>query len=166
MSTILNTNGENLAIPAILNPDDFGCAIITAEWNPDITHALRDGAVQTLIAAGAKPENIYQYDVPGTVELVYAAARAIRHHSRPLSAVIVIGTVIRGDTPHFDYVCQQAAQGVAQLNAAGEIPVIFGVLTVDTLLQAQERAGGALGNKGAEAAVAAIEMDSYTRSLR
>lgn len=157
MSTILNTNGSQLEIPEILEPSGFKCAIFTAEWNTAITGALRDGAIDVLKKAGVADSSIFLQDVPGTVELVNAAGMAL-NYMPDLKAIIVIGCVIRGDTPHFDYVCQIAAQGCAVLNAKGKTPVIFGVLTVDTLEQAQERAGGVLGNKGAEAAVAAIRM--------
>jgi len=156
MSTILNTNGERKELPVIAHPGNFRCAIITAEWNDKITHALRDGARDTLLEAGAEEKNISFISVPGTVELVNMASRTLK--SGEYNAVIVIGVVIRGDTPHFDYVCQIAAQGVATLNALGEAPVIFGVLTVDNEQQALDRAGGCLGNKGSEAAVAAIRM--------
>ena len=168
MSTVLNTNGAELEIPALLERDAFKAAIFTARWNPEITHALRNGALDVLHKAGVPDDNIFSMDVPGTVELVNAAAMALRNMP-DLGAVIILGCVIRGDTPHFDYVCQVASQGVAQLNAEGKTPVIFGVLTVNTLEQAQERAGGKLGNKGAEAAVAAIEMANLhttTASLR
>ncbi len=94
--------------------------------------------------------------MPGTVELVNASARA--QATGKYNAIIAIGCVIRGDTPHFDYVCQMAAQGIATLNAKGTVPVIFGILTVENLQQALDRAGGTLGNKGSEAAAAAIEM--------
>lgn len=162
MSTILNTNGEALEVPKAFNADSFRCDIVTARWNSEITHALRDGAVETLLKGGVRKENIGLYDVPGTVELVNSAAALMRR--RP-EAVIVIGCVIRGDTPHFDYVCQQAAQGAAMLNSRGETPLIFGVLTVDNLQQALDRAGGCLGNKGSEAAAAAIEMANFHASL-
>lgn len=155
MSTVLNTNGAELRIPEPAHRDTFRVDIVTASWNPEITHALRRGAVDTLLKAGVPEANIGLYDVPGTVELVNAAALLCK--GRP-DAVIIIGCVIRGDTPHFDYVCQQAAQGAAIINARGETPLIFGVLTVDTPQQAADRAGGSLGNKGSEAAVAAIEM--------
>lgn len=155
MSTVLNTNGTTLSIPVPASTD-FTFHVVTAEWNADITHALRDGAVETLRKAGIKRDNIRIHSVPGTVELVNAAAFLINRF-KP-SGVIIIGCVIRGDTPHFDYVCMQAAQGTAILNARGETPVTFGVLTVDNLAQALERAGGILGNKGAEAACAALEM--------
>ncbi len=162
MSTILNTNGAELEIPAIFDREGFTCDIITAKWNPEITHSLRDAAVDTLIKGGAREDNIRLYDVPGTVELVNAAAVLARR--RP-SAVIIIGCVIKGDTPHFDYVCQQAAQGAASINARGETPLIFGVITTNNLQQAKDRAGGILGNKGAEAAVAAIEMANFHSSI-
>lgn len=154
MSTVLNTNGEQVQLPHIDNPGAFTCHIITADWNPAVTHALRDGAIATLREAGIPEQNIVSRSVPGTVELVNAAARTL-HRSHP-SAIIVIGCVIRGDTPHFDYVCEHTTQGVAILNALGDTPVIFGVLTVNDLQQALDRAGGSLGNKGSEAAVAAL----------
>lgn len=161
MSTILNTNGAELQIPPVNPAAEGNFYIITADWNPRITHALRDGAADVLVKAGVAPDRIKMRSVPGTVELVNAAAIAMRAGERnghKTEAVIVIGCVIRGDTPHFDYVCQIAAQGTATLNAQGKAPVIFGVLTVDNETQALERAGGALGNKGAEAAVAAVSM--------
>lgn len=155
MSTILNTNGAALEIPAPYDCEHFTCDIVTATWNPQITHALRDGALETLLKAGIPRRNIRLHDVPGTVELVNAGAMLAAN--RP-DAVIIIGCVIRGDTPHFDYVCMHTAQGAAIINARGETPLIFGVLTVDNMQQALDRAGGRLGNKGSEAAVAAIEM--------
>lgn len=165
MSTILNTNGDLLELPVPADAEHFTCAVFTAEWNPGVTHALRDGAVETLTRAGVPDRNIRLYDVPGTVELVNAAAAALRYDPE-LSAVIIIGCVIRGETPHFDYVCDIVAQGTAELNARGTAPVIFGVLTVNKLEEATERAGGKLGNKGSEAAVAAIKMHNLHASLR
>lgn len=164
MSTILNTYGAELEIPEAADPANFRCAIFTAEWNPQVTHALRDGALDVLGSAGVPESNIFLSDVPGTVELVNAAGMAL-HDMSGLSAIIVIGCVIRGDTPHFDYVCQIVARGTAELNALGKTPVIFGVLTVENEQQALDRAGGALGNKGAEAAVAAIKMANLHNKL-
>ena len=140
-----------------MEPDNFKCAIFTAEWNPTVTDALRDGAIDVLHKAGINDNAIVSHSVPGTVELVNAAAMALTHMP-DVNAIIIIGCVIRGDTPHFDYVCDIVSQGTAQLNALGKAPVIFGVLTVDNEQQALDRAGGVLGNKGAEAAVAAIKM--------
>ena len=163
MSTILNTNGAALQIPAIIDPQDKRIAIFTAEWNWDVTGKLREGALDVLRKAGVPEANILDCKVPGTVELVNAAAMAL--NCPGFAAVIVIGCVIRGDTPHFDYVCQIAAQGTDRLNALGKAPVIFGVLTVENQQQALDRAGGCLGNKGAEAAVAAITMANLATTL-
>lgn len=147
-----------------MEPRNFKVAIFTAEWNTRVTDALREGAVEVLHRAGVTDSQILQETVPGTVELVNAAAMAL--HSMPdLKAIIIIGCVIRGDTPHFDYVCQIAAEGTARLNAEGKAPVLFGVLTVNELQQALDRAGGSLGNKGAEAAVAAIRMANLHTSI-
>jgi len=174
MSTILNTNGSAIQIPEIDRKVAGNFYIITADWNKKITHTLRDGAAGVLRRAGIGKDKIRLLSVPGTVELVNAAAlagnvskeRAASGNADATEAIIVIGCVIRGDTPHFDYVCQIAAQGVAELNAKGEAPVIFGVLTVDNEQQALDRAGGCLGNKGSEAAVAAIEMANLHAALK
>lgn len=155
MSTILNTNGDRREVPALLKPG-MRVALVTAEWNSRITHALRDGAIDVLRKAGVAEKDIIQANVPGTVELVNAAALFCRRDD--IDAVIATGVVIRGDTPHFDYVCMIAAEGIGRLNAEGKTPVIFDVLTVENEQQALDRAGGCLGNKGEEAAVAAIEM--------
>lgn len=157
MSTILNTNGTQLRVPEIIDLNGFKCAIFTAEWNPEVTGALRDGALKVLREAGVEDNAIFMQNVPGTVELVNAAALAL-HNMPDIKAIIIIGCVIRGDTPHFDYVCDIVSQGTARLNALGKTPVIFGVLTVENQQQALDRAGGSLGNKGAEAAAAAISM--------
>lgn len=145
-----------------LDPD-FSCVVISAEWNSNITRPLADGAVATLVEAGVKPDRIVEIQVPGTVELTFAAARAIKS-LRP-KAVIVIGCVIRGETPHFDYVCQSVTEGVTRLNARGEVPVIFSVLTVENEQQALDRAGGMLGNKGSEGAATAIAMANLAHTL-
>ena len=137
--------------------------IVTADWNPEITDALRIGAIDTLRLAGIADENIHDWRVPGTVELVNAAASIMKNTAT--DGVIVLGCVIRGDTPHFDYVCEHTANGVAILNAKGEAPVIFGVLTVNDIEQARDRAGGKLGNKGSEAACTAIRMANLRLEL-
>ena len=131
-------------------------AIVVADWNSEITYAMAQGAVDTFLKHGVPEENIDICHVPGTVELTYAAARLI--HEERLDAIIVIGCVIQGETPHFDYVCQSVTQGVAQLNAQGKVPVIFSVLTVLNQQQALDRCGGKLGNKGVEGAYTAIRM--------
>lgn len=162
MSTILNTEGSLLDIPEIRDKEHFRVAVVTADWNRQVNDRLQAGAVDVFKRAGIPDDHVELYRVPGAVELVYAAARIIKSPKK-YNAVVVIGTVIRGDTPHFDYVCSQAADGVCRLNSMGEVPVIFGVLTVNNLQQALDRAGGALGNKGAEAAVAALTMGTFLR---
>lgn len=168
MSTILNTNGAELEIPKIREEVSGIFYVITADWNPGVTHSLRDGAIDVLKKAGVSEAKIKSLSVPGTVELVNAASVALdgkKLNGYKTEAVIVIGCVIRGDTPHFDYVCHIAAEGTAILNAKGEAPVIFGILTVDNLQQALDRAGGSLGNKGAEAAAAAVTMANFPHLL-
>lgn len=131
-------------------------AIVVADWNSEITYAMAQGAVDTFVKNGIPEENIDILHVPGTVELTYGAARIIKEER--INAVIVIGCVIQGDTPHFDYVCQSVTQGVAMLNAQGKVPVIFSVLTTLNKQQALDRCGGKLGNKGIEGAYTAIRM--------
>lgn len=153
MSTALNTQQVKPEIP---KSSDFRFDIVTAEWNADVTYKLRDGAIDTFRKAGIPDENIRLWKVPGAVELVNIAAMILNR--KDSDGVLVFGCVIRGDTPHFDYVCQHTTQGVSTLNSRGEIPVIFGLLTVENLQQALDRAGGILGNKGSEAADTAIAM--------
>ncbi len=130
-------------------------AIAVADWNSDVTFALLEGAVQALNENGV--EQIDVVHVPGAFELTYAAKRF--QEQGGYAAIIVLGCVIQGDTPHFDYVCGGTTQGIAYLNAQkGMVPVIFGLLTVNTLQQAMDRCGGCLGNKGVEAGITAIKM--------
>jgi 6,7-dimethyl-8-ribityllumazine synthase len=131
-------------------------AIVVADWNSEITYAMAQGAVDTFLKHGVQADNIDLIHVPGTVELTYGAARIMKEER--IDAVIVIGCVIQGETPHFDYVCQSVTQGVATLNAQGKVPVIFSVLTVLNQQQALDRCGGKLGNKGVEGAYTAIRM--------
>ncbi len=131
-------------------------AVVVADWNSTVTFALLDGAVDALCENGAKSDSIDVFHVPGTFELTFAAAKL--QERGVYDAIIVIGCVVRGDTPHFDYVCQGVTAGIAALNAQAVQPIIFSVLTTDTMQQALDRAGGALGNKGVEGAVTAIKM--------
>ena len=140
---------------------DVRVAIAVAEWNGHITGLLAQGAIDTLKANGVPAGDIEVFSVPGTVELTFAASQLIE--AERFDAVIVIGVVIKGDTPHFDYVCQSVTQGVTALNADCDIPVIFSVLTVLDEQQALDRAGGRLGNKGAEGAEAALKMIAFKR---
>ena len=130
--------------------------VVVAEWNPEITGALLEGCVSTLEKHGALPENIHVKTVPGSFELIYGAHQMTLNDG--YDAVIILGCVIRGETPHFDYICQGVTEGIARLNATSNIPVVYGLLTTNDLQQAKDRAGGRLGNKGDECAVVAIKM--------
>jgi 6,7-dimethyl-8-ribityllumazine synthase len=139
-------------------PDAAGLRIglVVSEWNSEITEGLYQGALKALTDCGARKEDLIRWDVPGSFELTFGCKRMIALE-KP-DAVIAIGSVIRGETKHFDFVCSATAQGIKDLNVLFETPVIFCVLTDDTLQQAQDRSGGRHGNKGAEAAIAAIKM--------
>ena len=132
--------------------------IVVAEWNSEITDALLEGAVTTLEKHGALPENIHVRKVPGSFELIYGAHQMVLHG---YDAVIILGSVIRGETPHFDYICQGVTYGIARLNTISEIPIIYGLLTTNDLQQAKDRSGGKLGNKGDECAIDAIKMAKF-----
>ena len=135
---------------------DLRVAIVASRFNESISKRLAEGALDCLVRHGAAQERISITWVPGAFELPVAASRLAA--TGEVDAVVCVGVVIRGETPHFDYVAGGAATGIAQAAATSGIPVIFGVLTTDTIEQAEARAGGKLGNKGFEAALAAIEM--------
>lgn len=141
------------------NASNMCFGIVVSEWNTEITKALLDGAVGTLEKHGALPENIHIKMVPGSFELVYGAHQMCLNGA--YDAVIILGCVIQGETPHFNYICQAVSYGIARLNAVSEIPVIFGLLTTNDQQQAMDRSGGRLGNKGDECAVAAIKMAKF-----
>jgi 6,7-dimethyl-8-ribityllumazine synthase len=139
-------------------------AIVRAQWNGHITSALVEGALDVFKHAGLKKDDVDVFDVPGTVELTFAASQLIE--ASLYDAVIVFGCVIRGGTPHFDYVCQSVTQGITYLNSDCDIPVIFGVLTVDNEQDALDRVGGKHGHKGQEAAEAAIRMCEFVKKVK
>ncbi len=143
-------------IESVPNAKEMCVGIVVAEWNKEITEALLEGAMNTLEKHGVLAKNIHINRVPGTFELTFGANHMAR--TGEFDAIITLGCVIRGDTPHFDYVCQGVTQGITQLNLQLDIPVIFGVLTNDTMQQSIDRAGGIHGNKGDECAVTAIKM--------
>ena len=138
--------------------------IVVSEWNSEITEALANGAHDTLIKNGAREEDICVMTVPGSFELIYGAARMVK--SQRFDAVVAIGCVIRGDTPHFDYICQGTTQGLASLNKDAQIPVVYGLLTCNDMEQAEMRSGGMLGNKGDECAITAIKMVDFARHMK
>ncbi len=130
--------------------------LVVSEWNENITENLYKGAEAALLDCGAQKDNILRWNVPGSFELTYGAKKMLQ--TEELDAVIAIGSVIRGETSHFDFVCNAAAMGIKDLNLQFNAPVIFCVLTDDTYQQAIDRSGGKHGNKGTEAAIAAIKM--------
>jgi len=134
-------------------------AILVSEWNTEVTEALYTGAVNTLVAYGASLENFVRRNVPGSYELSLAAQWMAQRHD--VDAVICLGCVIQGETRHFDFICQAVATGLTEVALKYNKPVIFGVLTPDNQQQALDRAGGKHGNKGDEAAMAAIKMLSF-----
>ncbi len=138
-------------------------AIVAARFNHFITDKLVAGALDALIRHGIVESDIDCVWVPGAFEIPMAARKLA--HSNRYSAVITLGAVIRGATPHFDYVAGECARGIAVLSRESDVPVIFGVLTTDTIEQAIERAGTKAGNKGADAALAALEMVSLMDSM-
>ncbi|MDR2929211.1 MAG: 6,7-dimethyl-8-ribityllumazine synthase [Cytophagaceae bacterium] len=153
------TNLKNLSsycpnqIPSVKGVK-FG--IVVSEWNEEITNALYKGAKETLLKHEACEEDIVTIRVPGSFELTSGAHLLVERTD--VDAVICLGCVIKGETPHFDFICQGVSYGISQLNLRYNIPFIFGVLTTMNQQQALDRAGGKHGNKGNEAAISAIKM--------
>ncbi|WP_312398253.1 6,7-dimethyl-8-ribityllumazine synthase [Chryseobacterium sp.] len=147
----------------ITNAEDFSIGIVFSEWNDFVTYNLRDAALEILEKEGVKKENIKLFPVPGAFELNYASMQLCKE--RKYDAVISIGCVIRGETPHFDYVCSAVAQGIKDCNILTDTPTIFCVLTDDTKEQSIARSGGDQGNKGVEAAVTALRMIDFKKNL-
>ena len=153
------TAGKNLSFYSkedLKNTKNLSIGLVVAEWNNNITDALYKGAFNTLVENGVDQRNIISIKVPGSFELIYGAKHLIETHK--LNAVIIIGSVIQGETKHFDFICNAVSQGVKDLNIKYNTPVIFCLLTDNTLQQALDRSGGKHGNKGIECAVAALKM--------
>ena len=160
-SSLKNLSSYDPSTVPSAEPFSFG--IVVSEWHPEITHALYEGCFQTLLQHGAKEEHIHSAQVPGAFELPLGAQ--LLAGSRKLDAVICLGCVIRGETSHNDYINRSVASALSQLSLVSSKPFIFGLLTPDTLEQAQDRAGGQFGNKGVEAAVTAIRMAALKQDL-
>ena len=143
---------------------EFRFAIVRAEWNSEITNPLADGCMKTLLKHGAKESNIKLLHVPGSFELCFACSELA--NTKNFDAIIAIGCIIEGETRHFEFIANAIANGIAQLNIQQSIPIIFGVLTTATQLQAIERAGGKSGNKGIEGAVTALKMIALKNQIR
>lgn len=156
-----NKNLSDYDKSTIPNASNFRFGIVVSEWNDTITSGLFEGAYNTLLEHGVAADNIKHWQVPGSYELIYGSKKMQEQH---VDAVIAIGSVIQGETKHFDFVCEGVAQGIKDLNVLHDTPVIFCVLTDNTLQQAIDRSGGIHGNKGTEAAIAAIKM-AHLRSI-
>ncbi len=139
-----------------LRADGFRFAIIASRWNDFLTSRLTEGALDALERLGAEEKSVAIYKVPGSFEIPLLARKVAA--TGKYDAVICVGTIIRGQTPHFDYIAGEVTKGIAQAGMETGIPVVFGVVTADTLEQAIDRAGGKHGNKGDEAAITAIKM--------
>ncbi|WP_430613738.1 6,7-dimethyl-8-ribityllumazine synthase [Flavobacterium sp. JP2137] len=135
---------------------EFTVGIVVSEWNDQVTNGLFAGAQAALLDCGLLPENLVRWDVPGSFELIFGAKKMIE--TLEVDAVIVIGCVIKGETMHFEFVCEGVTHGIKDLNLISEVPVIFCVLTDNNEQQSLDRSGGIHGNKGTEAAVAALKM--------
>ena len=140
----------------LINAKDLKIGIVVSEWNDKVTNGLFQGAYDVFIDCGAVPENIIRWDVPGSFELIFGCKKM--HQTEEFDAVIAIGCVIQGETKHFDFVCEGVTQGIKDLNVIYEVPTIFCVLTDNNEQQSIDRSGGIHGNKGTEAAVAALKM--------
>ncbi|WP_462282128.1 6,7-dimethyl-8-ribityllumazine synthase [Salinivirga cyanobacteriivorans] len=155
MATSLK-NLSDTAIQPIPNATGYKFGILVAEWNPEVTESMGKAAKETLLAHGVKPEDILYKYVPGSYELSLGAQYMAEYTD--VDAIIVLGCVIQGETRHFDYVCKAVTEGTNEVSLKYNIPVGFGVLTTENQQQALDRAGGKHGNKGDEAAGAAIKM--------
>jgi 6,7-dimethyl-8-ribityllumazine synthase len=158
-----NTNLSQYDKNSIPDASEMSFGIVVSEWNEQITDNLLKGAYNTLIENGAKPENILVKHVPGTYELPLAAQLILEN--KEVDSVIAIGSVIQGETKHFDFVCEAVSQGIKDVNLKYNQPVVFCVLTDNTLQQAIDRSGGKHGNKGVECAVAGIKMVALMNEL-
>jgi 6,7-dimethyl-8-ribityllumazine synthase len=147
-----------------VSAEGFRFAIVASRWNDSLTSKLLDGALEALKSLGAAQDSVEVFRVPGAFELPLASLKAAE--TGAFDAVIAIGVVIRGETPHFDYVAGQAAAGITNASLQSGIPIMFAVVTTDTLEQAIDRAGGRSGNKGYEAAAAAVEVANLYRSMK
>jgi 6,7-dimethyl-8-ribityllumazine synthase len=150
-----NKNLSHYDKATIPSAKDFRFGIVVSEWNDSITEGLFKGAWNALVDCGASDLKIVRWNVPGSFELIYACKKM---QEQNVDAVIAIGSVIQGETKHFDFVCEAVSQGIKDLNVLHNTPVVFCVLTDNTLQQAIDRSGGKHGNKGTEAAIAAIKM--------
>ncbi|MDO4738427.1 MAG: 6,7-dimethyl-8-ribityllumazine synthase [Bacteroidales bacterium] len=157
-----NHNLSDYDINSVPDATGMKIGIVVAEWNENITAALLAGAKETLLKHGVALSDILVMTVPGSFELIYGASQMVK---KDVDAVIAIGCVIRGDTPHDRYICQGTTYGLSRLNTTQEKPVIYGLITTLDMQQAEDRAGGTMGNKGDECAITAIKMIDFKRKM-
>ncbi len=155
------TNLSDYDPSVVPDGSQYRIAVVAAEWNPEVTDAMLKGAADTLLEHGVSKDNLITLRVPGTFELTTAADMILRNPD--IDAVICIGCVIQGETRHFEFICQAVSQGLTNVAIKRERPVIFSVLTCDTMQQALDRSGGKHGNKGIEGAIAALKMIDFNR---
>ena len=156
-----NNNLSDYKKDSLPDVSNLRFGLVVSQWNDDITDGLFKGAYETLLDCGVSSDNILKLEVPGSFELIYGSKIL---YTKNCDVIICLGSVIQGETKHFDYVCQGVTNGIKDLNIALDIPVIFGVLTDNTKEQAINRSGGKHGNKGVEAAVTAIKMAYLNRN--
>ena len=157
------TNLSQYNINNVPSAESMKFGIVVSEWNNDVTELLKEGAWKTLIKHGAKQDNIIFKYVPGSFELTLGGQFLAEYTD--VDTIICIGCVIKGETPHFDFVASEAAKGIAQASLETGVPIIFGVITTDSVEQAVDRAGTVAGNRGFDAAMAAIEMSNLMNKI-
>ena len=160
-----NKNLSQYDKETIPNAKNFRFGIVVSEWNSDITQGLFQGAFDSLTDCGVIKENIVRWNVPGSFELIYGSKKMAESFDM-LDAIIAVGSVIQGETKHFDFVCQAISQGIKDLNLQQDIPIIFCVLTDNNMQQAIDRSGGKHGNKGTEAGITAIKMAQFRKEAK
>ncbi|MCO6498886.1 MAG: 6,7-dimethyl-8-ribityllumazine synthase [Vicingus serpentipes] len=158
-----NNNLSNYDKNTVPDASTMSFGIVVAEWNDKITSGLLKGAYNTLLANGGQEKNIIIKHIPGSFELPLAAQSLLE--KKQLDAIICLGSVIQGETKHFDFVCEAVSQGIKDVSLKYNKPVIFGVLTDNTLQQAIDRSGGKHGNKGDEVAITAIKMVDFQKNI-
>lgn len=146
------------------NQQDLEIAVVVADFNSTVTSQLKDGAVSTLVKFGVNEDQIDVYHVPGAFEIPFATKKLLA--TGKYDGIMTLGAVIKGETDHYDLICQNVTNGIMQLNMQGEIPVTFGILTTDNIEQAMQRAGLKMGNEGASTAQSLLEMISLSKQIK
>ncbi len=146
------------------NQQDLKIAVVVADFNSTVTSQLKDGAVSTLVKFGVNEDQVDVYHVPGAFEIPFATKKLLA--TGKYDGIMTLGAVIKGETDHYDLICQNVTNGIMQLNMQGEIPVTFGILTTDNIEQAMQRAGLKMGNEGASTAQSLLEMISLSKQIK